>query len=73
MKLSEKNFIDFKKTLTAEKLEELSVNAVKYTDENPFEIKDGQIDLGNHIGIISNLIALSLLSEYHEWLTKDVD
>lgn len=73
MKLSDKKFVDFKKTLTPEKFEAISEDAIKFTNENPVEEIDGEINLGNHIGIISNLIALSLLNEYHEWLMKDVD
>jgi hypothetical protein len=74
MKLSEKNFGDFIATLSEDKLTEIAENAGNYSKENPLQIdNDGNINIGNHIGVISNILTIGLLAEYHEWLLKDLD
>lgn len=71
MKLSDKVFEDFLATLTEERVAELAESASQFTKDNP--ISTNSSDLGNHIAVISNLLTINLLNEYHQWLMKDLD
>ncbi|MGX7202350.1 hypothetical protein ACWOD8_08710 [Enterococcus plantarum] len=65
------NFDDFVKTLTSEKMSEISDRAVNYgNDKGSISISNDSTDLVKTINAISILNSLSMVEAYHEWLQQ---
>ncbi|GEM_PF-1416485 len=68
-----KNFDNFLKLLTPEKIGDIVDNANDALENSREEFsRDPRTNLGNQIATTSLFISLGLLEEYHEWLhSKD--
>lgn len=65
------NFDDFRKTLTPERMSEISNRAVNYgNDKGSISISDDSTDLVETMNVISLLNSLSMVEAYHEWIQQ---
>lgn len=66
-----KDFNDFRKTLTADKLSEIASNADEFTkNQPPIILSKNESNLGNQIGSLAMILSIDLLEAYHEWLLE---
>lgn len=68
------NFDEFRKTLTPERITEISKRAVNFgNDKGKITLASDSSDLAETINTISLLNSLSMVEAYHEWIQQQND